>query len=126
MGGNAAVGKATADEAEAIHRVLASALRGLRGQGYSDRALETAIMSAQQVSERIIQGGHVLTAKVASQIVGTVTGRCSILRSERTTAFCRRAGGVPRRVSDRAAKVRADVQHIMAIWCSDVREEQRG
>ena len=82
MGENVAVGKATADHAEAIHRVLAAAFRGPRGRGYSDRALEAAIMSPQEVSQRIIQGGHVLTAKTASQIVGTVAGRCSILRSE--------------------------------------------
>jgi ribosomal protein S18 acetylase RimI-like enzyme len=66
--------KARPDEAEAIHRVLATAFQGLRGRGYSHRALEAAVISPEEIGQREARGGHVLVAEAAGQIVGTVSG----------------------------------------------------
>ena len=66
--------KAVLEDAAAIHQVLAAAFAGLQGRGYSQQAIEAAIVSPQEVSQRIAQGSHVLVAEVAGQIVGTVTG----------------------------------------------------
>jgi len=66
--------KAWPDEAEAIHRVLAAAFRGLRGRGYSHRALDAAVISPREISQRITQGDHVLVAEIGGQVVGTATG----------------------------------------------------
>lgn len=61
-------------EADDIHRVLVAAFRGLRGRGYNHQALEAAIVPPDEITRRIIEGGHVLVAQVEKQIVGTVTG----------------------------------------------------
>jgi len=68
------VRRARPGEAEAIHRVLAAAFRGLQGRGYSRRALEAAIVPAEEIRRRMAQGGHVLVAEAGGQITGTATG----------------------------------------------------
>lgn len=68
------VREARPDEAEAIQQVLAAAFRGLQGRGYRHQALEAAIISPEEISQRIIQGGHVLVAEAGGQIVGTAAG----------------------------------------------------
>jgi SAM-dependent methyltransferase/ribosomal protein S18 acetylase RimI-like enzyme len=61
-------------EAEAIHQVLGAAFRGLRGRGYSRRALEAAIVPPEEIGQRLAQGCHVLVAEAGRQVVGTATG----------------------------------------------------
>jgi ribosomal protein S18 acetylase RimI-like enzyme len=66
--------EAEPDDVGAIQAVLAAAFRKLRGRGYSHLALEVAIISLQEIRERILIGNHVLVAKIEGEIVGTVTG----------------------------------------------------
>ncbi|HEY75322.1 MAG TPA: GNAT family N-acetyltransferase [Thermoflexia bacterium] len=66
--------KARRADVEAVHRVLTAAFQGLRGRGYSERALEAAILSPQEIGRRVDEGAHVLVAEVDGQIVGTATG----------------------------------------------------
>lgn len=61
-------------ETDDIHRVLVAAFRGLRDRGYSHRALEAAIVPPEEITRRIVTGGHVLVAELENQIVGTATG----------------------------------------------------
>ena len=62
------------NEAEAIHRVLDAAFRGLQGRGYSSQALEAAILPPDEISQRMANGDHVLVAEDGGQIAGTATG----------------------------------------------------
>ena len=62
------------NEADAIHRVLAAAFRGLRGRGYRFQALEAAILPPEEVNRRIANRDHVLVAEDGGQIAGTATG----------------------------------------------------
>lgn len=66
--------RARASETDAIHRVLTAAFRALQGRGYSHRALEVAIISPQEIGQRISQGGHVLVAEAGKEVIGTATG----------------------------------------------------
>jgi hypothetical protein len=73
--------KAGLDDGDAIHAVLAAAFRNIQGRGYSHHALEGAIISPQEIRDRILIGNHVLVATIDGDIVGTVTGIESIKRS---------------------------------------------
>jgi ribosomal protein S18 acetylase RimI-like enzyme len=65
---------ARSSEAEAIHQVLGAAFQGLRGRGYSHRALEAAIVGLEEIGQRLAQGCHVLVAEAGRQVIGTATG----------------------------------------------------
>jgi len=66
--------RANESDAEAIHRVIEAAFRGLEGRGYSSRAIEAAIITPWEIAERLAAGGHILVAEVDGQIIGTATG----------------------------------------------------
>ena len=74
MGEEVLIREARHDEADAIHKVLAAAFRCLRGRGYSNQALEAAILPPEEVNRRIVNGDHVLVAEDEGQIAGTATG----------------------------------------------------
>ncbi|MFQ6000418.1 MAG: GNAT family N-acetyltransferase [Anaerolineae bacterium] len=66
--------RADQGDAGAIHRVIEAAFRGLEGRGYSSVAIEAAIITPQEIAERLAEGGYVLVAEVDGQIIGTATG----------------------------------------------------
>jgi quercetin dioxygenase-like cupin family protein/ribosomal protein S18 acetylase RimI-like enzyme len=67
--------RAQPKEATAIHEVLKRAFKCLEGRGYSQRAIEAAILGSQAIEARIAQEGlHVLVAVIEDQIVGTASG----------------------------------------------------
>jgi ribosomal protein S18 acetylase RimI-like enzyme len=66
--------RADQSDAEAIHRVIEAAFRGLEGRGYSSVAIEAAIITPQEIAERLAEGGYVLVAEMEGQIIGTATG----------------------------------------------------
>jgi len=112
------VRKACPDDAEAIHHVLAAAFCRLRGRGYSDQALEAAIISPEEISRRIVQGGHVLVAQVQGQIVGTATG----LEEHRALHVCSAAvypgwqgRGIARRLMEALADI-ARQRRCRKLW----------
>jgi quercetin dioxygenase-like cupin family protein/ribosomal protein S18 acetylase RimI-like enzyme len=66
---------AQADDAWALHEVMKRAFNGLRGRRYSEKAIDAAIMTAQEIRDRIShKGTHVLVATLGEQIVGTASG----------------------------------------------------
>lgn len=69
------VRRAEPRDAPAIHEVMKRAFEGLEGRGYSQMAIETAILSAEAIRPRIAQqGAHVLVAEIEDQFVGTASG----------------------------------------------------
>lgn len=61
-------------EASSIHKVLKKAFFGLRGRGYPDQAINSAIKKTMQIREHISSGKLVLVADLDGRIIGTVTG----------------------------------------------------
>jgi len=59
IGKEVAISKAKPDDVEAIHAVLTAAFRNMRGRGYNHHALEVAIISPQEIHDRILIDNHV-------------------------------------------------------------------
>lgn len=71
---NTVIRKAKLQDADKIHKVLLQAFKGLKSRGYSTQAIETAIIDTDVIRKRIHLGGHVLVARLDSEIIGTVSG----------------------------------------------------
>jgi quercetin dioxygenase-like cupin family protein/ribosomal protein S18 acetylase RimI-like enzyme len=70
-----AIRRAQPNDVPAIHEVLKRAFKGLQGRGYSQRAIETAILDSQAIEARMAQEGiHVFVAVIEDQIAGTASG----------------------------------------------------
>jgi len=61
-------------DADEIHDILKQAFKGLEGRGYSARAIEAAVISAEEIRKRILLGEQVIVAELGNEIIGTVTG----------------------------------------------------
>ena len=68
------VRRARVEDTVSIHHILAAAFRNMRDRGYSHRASEAAIVSPQEINQRILKDNHVFVAVVDGCILGTATG----------------------------------------------------